>query len=159
MSGSNEPMLLVVDDNLDEAFLARKRMRKDGIVNQILSEKDPEHVADRLEQLLERGSSVILLLDISMPRVSGFEVLEQLRKNPKYHDIPIIMYSASEDEADILKSLALGADGYLQKPFRTEDFQGVLTNIPQIKTCFLQQAPTPSNNNGAAHAHLTGALA
>lgn len=72
----------------------------------------------------------LILLDISLPGISGFDVLEQLRQEPLYAKLPIIMLTAHGREVEKEKGLALGADDYVTKPFSTqalvEKVQGLL---------------------------------
>ena len=62
----------------------------------------------------------LILLDISLPGISGFDVLEQLRQEPLYAKLPIIMLTAHGREVEKEKGLALGADDYVTKPFSTQ---------------------------------------
>ena len=57
----------------------------------------------------------IIVLDLGMPRMDGFEVLSSLRDDTRYCDLPVVIYSASEDPEDKSRSLSLGADSFLQK--------------------------------------------
>ena len=63
----------------------------------------------------------LVLLDVMMPKVNGFEVCKQVRSNPALTDVRIIMLTAKGRAAEISKGLALGADGYITKPFSTRD--------------------------------------
>ncbi len=59
----------------------------------------------------------LLLLDVMLPRVSGFEVCERIRANPLWRDLRVVMLSAKGREVEVQKGLALGADAYVTKPF------------------------------------------
>lgn len=126
----------MVDDNVDEIFLTRRQMRREGIVNGFISERKPERLMETLDDLAEAGidkDKVLILLDINMPRTNGFEALGILRAHPKYKDIPVIMLSASDDETDMFEAFDLGANGYVVKPFKADEFFAALTNIPTVK--------------------------
>ena len=58
-----------------------------------------------------------MILDVKMPGLDGFEVLERLRKSPRYANIPIIMLTSMGQEADVVRGFRLGADDYILKPF------------------------------------------
>ena len=136
-----ESTLIMVDDNIDEIFLTRRQVRRDGIVNRFVSEKKPEHLLETLDELVELGiskDSFLVLLDISMPRCDGFELLKQIRGHPVYRDIPVLMLSASDDETDRYEAEKLGSDGYIVKPFSTSAFFAAVRNIPAIKNQILQ---------------------
>jgi DNA-binding response OmpR family regulator len=132
----------MVDDNADEIFLTRRQFRRDGIVNNFISEKKPEHLLETLKHLGETGvdkSKIMILLDINMPRVNGFETLKKVRADKQFKDVPVIMLSASDDEADMFESFELGASGYIVKPFKGDEFFAALTNLPQVKYQLINQ--------------------
>lgn len=133
----NETTLIMIDDSPDEIFLTRRKLRKEGIVNRFVSERKPERIFDALNELEELGiekKTFFILLDVSMPKVTGFETLEKIRSHPVYHDVPVVMFSASDDEEDIFQSLDMGSDGYLTKPFKAEEFFCALQSISSVKT-------------------------
>ncbi|MGA8239127.1 MAG: response regulator [Desulfobacterales bacterium] len=63
----------------------------------------------------------LILLDIMLPIIDGFEVCQRVRENPKWNDIRIILLTAMGSEASIAKGLALGADAYITKPFSNSE--------------------------------------
>jgi CheY-like chemotaxis protein len=143
MAGQPEITLVMVDDNADEIFLTRRLVRREGIINNFVSEKKPERLFETLSELRRAGidtQNIILLLDISMPRVDGFETLKRVRSSAAYRRVPVIMLSASDDEADMTEAFALGANGYIVKPFRGEEFFTVLNGLPHIKHQLVQAA-------------------
>ena len=136
MNSQSEMTLVMVDDNADEIFLTRRFVRRDGIVNNFVSEKKPERLFDTLEELRGVGvdpQKIIILLDINMPRMDGFDLLKQIRASAEFRNSPVVMLSASDNEADVMEAMALGANGYLVKPFEGEEFFQVVNNIPQVK--------------------------
>lgn len=132
---------IMVDDNVDEIFLTRRKVRRDGIVNRFVSERNPERLFDCLHELVELGiekKSFLILLDVNMPRENGFETLRKIRSHPDYEGIPVLMFSASDDEADILEAMDLGSDGYIVKPFSSDEFFAALSSIPRIRKRLIQ---------------------
>ena len=76
----------------------------------------------------------LILLDIMLPIIDGFEVCQMIRSNPNWKDIKIIFVSAMGREVDIAKGLALGADAYITKPFaNTEILQKVKEVLDHIQ--------------------------
>lgn len=141
MSGLSEVTLVMVDDNTDEIFLTRRQVRQEGIVNNFVSEKKPQRLLETLSELSAMGvdkKNFMILLDINMPRSNGFETLKQIRESEDFKHVPVIMLSASDDEADMFESFDLGANGYIVKPFRADEFFAALTNIRQIKYQLMQ---------------------
>jgi CheY-like chemotaxis protein len=141
MTKLSELTLVMVDDNADEIFLTRRQVRKEGIVNNFVSERKPERLIEALAELEQAGidkSKVLILLDIKMPRSNGFDTLGVLRAHPSYKDVPVIMLSVSDDETDMFEAFDLGANGYVVKPFKADEFFAALTNIPGVKHQLVQ---------------------
>lgn len=135
---TNKPQftLVMVDDDEDEVFITRRLVRRSGIVNDFISERKPERLFSTLASLHHNGQerdNVIVLLDINMPRQDGFETLRRLRQEPDFKEVPVIMLSASDNEADMEDAAKLGADGYLVKPFRSDAFFAALNKVPEVK--------------------------
>jgi len=72
-------------------------------------------------QFLEQEVPDLILLDVMLPRVSGFDVCQRIRENPAWSGIRVVMLSAKGREAEVSKGLALGADAYITKPFAIKD--------------------------------------
>lgn len=137
-----EATFVMVDDDLDQIFSTRRRVRQEGIVNRFVSESRPDRLFETLGDLIEMGidrSSFLLLLDVNMPRESGFQTLRKIRAHPDFRDMPVLMFSASENESDILEAIDLGCDGYVVKPFTSEEFFCAISSIPQVKKRLLIQ--------------------
>ncbi len=143
MTGLSEPRkvsettLIMVDDNVDEIFLTRRKLRKEGIVNRFVSERKPERIFEALDELIELGiekRTFLILMDVNMPKINGFETLQRIRAHPKYGEVPVLMFSASDDPSDIFESFEVGSDGYIVKPFTSEEFFAAVKNLPKVKT-------------------------
>ncbi len=135
MAERNPVTMVMVDDNVDEIFLTRRQVRSQGIVNHFVSERKSENLINTLTDLynVDAVSNILILLDISMPRMDGFETLKKIRNHKQFKDFPVIMFSASSDEADIAESMNLGANGYMVKPFTIDSFIGALGAVPPLK--------------------------
>jgi DNA-binding response OmpR family regulator len=105
--------VLVVDDEPNILLSLEFLMQQAGC--EVVTATDGETA---LQRVAERPPDLILL-DISLPGLSGFEVLEQLRARPEHARLPIIMLTAHGREVEREKGLALGADDYITKPFST----------------------------------------
>ena len=103
--------ILVVDDNEMNRDLLSRRLRRDGHTVVIA-----EHGRAALDQLA-RAPFDLVLLDIMMPELTGYEVLEIVKKDPALCHIPIVMISAATEDESIVRCLSLGADDHLPKPF------------------------------------------
>jgi len=63
----------------------------------------------------------LILLDVMMPRMSGYDLCQKLRENPAWQDVRVIMLSAKGRDVEVTKGMAVGADAYVTKPFSTKD--------------------------------------
>jgi serine phosphatase RsbU (regulator of sigma subunit) len=104
-------MILVVDDNEMNRDLLSRRLRRDGHTVVMA-----EHGRAALDELA-RAPFDLVLLDIMMPELTGYEVLEILKKDPALRHIPVVMITAATEDESIVRCLGLGADDHLPKPF------------------------------------------
>jgi sigma-B regulation protein RsbU (phosphoserine phosphatase) len=111
MIGANAT-LLVVDDNADNRDLLSRRLARFGYTNVATATNGRE----ALLQLRAKPFDLVLL-DIMMPDMNGYEVLEHLKASNELHDLPVIMISALDEIASVVKCIELGAVDYLPKPF------------------------------------------
>lgn|SRR5688500_198852 len=103
--------ILVVDDEADIVALVAYHLAKAGF-----QVSTATHGGEALEQA-KRELPALIVLDLMLPGLSGFDVLESLRRNEATRQIPVLMLTARRDEPDRLRGLSLGADDYLTKPF------------------------------------------
>jgi signal transduction histidine kinase len=93
---------------------------------------------------LEEENFDLIFLDVVMPFMDGYEVLEALSKNPVSQNIPVIFLSAMSDTQNVVKGLELGCYDYITKPYRAEELQAKVKNILKIKNlqdekeCFIE---------------------
>lgn len=109
--------ILVAEDDDADALLLQHAFRKAAVPARMEFATDGLCVVAALEKLLEKASLPdLLVLDLKMPRMNGFEVMEWLRKRSSYRDLRIVVLSSSDDPRDICKASELGASHYLVKP-------------------------------------------
>ncbi|MBF8221767.1 response regulator transcription factor [Halomonas sp. 328] len=108
------PKVLVVDDEPNIVLSLEFLMQQAGF--EVTTAEDGEAALARVTE----DPPDLVLLDISLPDLSGFEVLERLRQMPQGASLPIIMLTAHGREVEREKGLALGADDYITKPFSTQ---------------------------------------
>ena len=114
---TNQPLsipagpLLVVDDNSMNRIMLSRYITKLGYQARLC-----ENGRQALEKL-QTESFDLVLLDVEMPEMDGYEVLEHLKAHPRLRDIPVIMISAVEELESVVKCIELGAQDYLPKPF------------------------------------------
>ncbi|BAZ15717.1 response regulator receiver sensor signal transduction histidine kinase [Calothrix sp. NIES-4071] len=114
---SDTSFILIVDDNPTNLSVLAQTLRSEGFAIRIA----PDGVS-ALQQLEEVFSSVaLILLDVQMPGIDGFETCRRLKANPNTHDIPVIFMTALADTESKVKGLSLGAVDYITKPFEGEE--------------------------------------
>jgi DNA-binding response OmpR family regulator len=113
MENTRRKIMLVDDD--PECRLQGRAILKD------IYEVYPLPSSSKLFDMLGKFSPDLILLDINMPICDGFETLKRLKSNPRYEHIPVIFLSASKDKKTVLKGSALGAAGFMTKPFTADD--------------------------------------
>jgi len=103
--------ILVADDEQDIRELVAYRLSRSGY--RIIEARDGEEAF----QLAGDQALDMAVLDVMMPRLNGFDLTRRFRDTPATQRLPILLMSASVQEADISRGFAAGADGYLTKPF------------------------------------------
>ncbi|MEB3268069.1 MAG: response regulator, partial [Leptolyngbya sp.] len=106
--------IVLVEDNPDDEFLARRALQRANIANQILVARNGQEALDLLFSLDPLPS--VVLLDLKLPKVDGLEVLRQLRGHPRTRRLPVVILTSSNEERDIVDSYDQGANSYVRKP-------------------------------------------
>ena len=111
----SEYKILIVDDVMSNVLLLKVLL-----TNEKFAIATASNGRQALEQV-EKGNPDLVLLDVMMPDMSGFEVAQHLKSNPKTADIPIIFLTALNSTADIVKGFQVGANDFISKPFNKEE--------------------------------------
>jgi DNA-binding response OmpR family regulator len=106
------PRILLVDDDRNLLALLERGFRFEGF--RVITAFDGRHCIEALE----RDRPDVVLLDIGLPRIDGFEVLQRVRRSS---DIPVVMLSARDEVTDKVSALGIGADDYVAKPFAFDE--------------------------------------
>jgi sigma-B regulation protein RsbU (phosphoserine phosphatase) len=107
-----EARLLVVDDNEDNRYTLVMRLELEGYSNIAIAEDGEQAL-----ELLGSKDFDLVLLDVMMPKVDGYQVLQQLKADGRLNDIPVVMISALNEIDSVVRCIELGAVDYLSKPF------------------------------------------
>jgi DNA-binding response OmpR family regulator len=114
---SGRPLVLVADDDPDILSLVTLRLELDGY--EVIGAPDGERA---VEEALERTPD-LALIDVTMPKLDGYEVAERLRQHEPTSAIPIILLTARVQDSDVARGIEAGADDYVKKPFSTADLR------------------------------------
>ena len=116
--------VMLVEDNIDDAFLTKRTLRKAGI--------DAVRVAsdgqEALDMLYTSGEPLpeLLILDLRLPKINGLKLFTEIRRNKRTMALPVLILTSSEDPKDRETCLKLGAIAFLSKPLELNSFQQVL---------------------------------
>jgi CheY-like chemotaxis protein len=143
MSDAAPVDVLLVEDDDGDALIIREAFEYYKIRNRLHVVTDGEaalRFLRRLEPYQEAPRPGLILLDVNLPRLSGLEVLSQLKADPDLLVLPVVMLTSSRAEEDILRSYALHANAYVSKPV---DFEHFIEAIRQIDDFFLTLVRLP----------------
>jgi CheY-like chemotaxis protein len=118
--------IYLIDDDLDHILLITRALRDTEHAVEPQSFADPQEALDSLFETQRLPD--LILLDINMPGLSGFDVLKKLKENPRLKTIPVVMLTSSELSTDVARAYELGASGYISKPSYMHDIRAILGN-------------------------------
>jgi two-component system response regulator len=127
--------ILMVEDNPYDIELTLRALKKRGLANQLFVVKDGVEALDFLfgrGNYAERDVSLtpkVVLLDLKLPKLSGLEVLQAIKSDPRTQAIPVVMVTSSADDPNIQAAAALGANSYVVKPVEFGAFQAVMSDL------------------------------
>lgn len=126
--------VLWVEDDADDVLLIGRAIRKAGLIQPALARDGREAVAylSGAGEFADRDAHPfpsLILLDLKLPKMSGFEVLQWIREHPEVRRIPVVMLSSSKEQADVDRAYDLGANGYLCKSVDHEDLVEALKRV------------------------------
>jgi CheY-like chemotaxis protein len=140
IDSSMNPILLV-EDRATDIDLTRRALARRHLLNPIQEARDGEEAIAYMSRW-DKGEMlpVVILLDLKLPKVSGLEVLRQLKSHPRYSSIPVVVLTTSAEDHDIEKAYQLGCNSYIVKPVEFDKFMEVAEKI-EIYWCAVN---TPS---------------
>lgn len=139
--------ILLVEDNEDDIVIIQEAFAEMTRTIIISTVRDGEEALRYLRREGKFSSAQIpdaVLLDINMPRKSGFEVLEELKRESTLNFLPVIMLTMSDREEDVVRAYASGARSYIQKPVDLKLFKTVLKQFEEYWTG-VSRLPTSSH--------------
>jgi CheY-like chemotaxis protein len=133
------PPILLVEDDENDVFLMRRAFSTAKVENPLLVADNGEQAMELLKQRGNNPTSMpcLLITDIKMPRIDGFELLVWLQTQPSFHAMPKLVISSSILEEDLAKSLQLGATAYFIKP---PSFVALVQLVREWKVAFFDRA-------------------
>lgn len=127
--------ILLVEDNPNDAELTIRALKKNKIANNIVHVQDGEEAlhflfgTDEFSNQEINGTPKLILLDLKLPKVSGIEVLQKIKKDEKTKTIPVVVLTSSKEERDIIDSYNLGVNSYIVKPVDFDKFMEAVKEV------------------------------
>ncbi|WP_375468975.1 CHASE2 domain-containing protein [uncultured Nostoc sp.] len=137
-SGS-APLVLIVDDDRNHCSILTNLLQEIGC--QTLEATDGKHGL----QIVKECNPDVILLDLAMPNMDGFELMIHLQSDPKTRSIPIIVSSASVFEENRQRSLQAGAKAFLPKPLQVDELFNTLRSVLEVDSSYAQSTPRQSS--------------
>lgn len=145
-----EKTILLVEDNPDDEALTLRALKQNNIRNKVSVVRDG---AQALDFLFKRGEfdkdesaglPAVVLLDLKLPKISGLEVLEQIRKSPETRLLPVVVLTSSREEEDMVRSYELGANSYVRKPVDFNEFAKAVNHMG-LYWLLINETPAPNS--------------
>lgn len=126
-----EKKILLVEDNPKDVELTRRALTRANIANVLVVASDG---VEAIEYLLGNSITppelpVVVLLDLKLPRIDGLEVLRRIRAEQRTKTLPVVILTSSNEEKDIVGSYNLGANSYIRKPVKFNDFADAIKQL------------------------------
>jgi two-component system response regulator len=121
--------ILLVEDNADDEQLTLRAMRQSEVPNMIRVARDGAEALDLIFGTPNGRLPDLVLLDLKLPKVSGLEVLQKLRNDPRTRSMPVVVLTSSDEEKDIVESYSLGANSYIRKPVDFDEFMDAVRQL------------------------------
>lgn len=131
----SEVEILLIEDNLNDAELAIRALKKNSLANNLVHLKDGDEGLDfifargKFEDRDINSTPRVILLDLKMPKVSGMEVLKQVKLDDRTKKIPVVILTSSKEDPDIQECYRLGANSYIVKPVEFDAFVKTMSEL------------------------------
>jgi CheY-like chemotaxis protein len=159
---TKEIELLLVEDDPNDLELALIALRKNNVANKIHVARDGEEALDFLfcrGKYSERGfdeAPKVVLLDLKLPKVTGLEVLKELKADPRTRPVPVVVMTSSREQRDMVEGYQLGVNSYIQKPVDFEQFQRIIKDLGYYWLVVNQNLPREAFQTGQESGQVEG---
>ena len=123
--------IILIEDNPFDAELTLKALQKKGLAGKVKVFPDGVEALQFLFTAPSKifGGPKVIFLDLKLPKMSGLEILSQIKEDPRIRLIPVVMLTSSQEESDILESYQLGVNSYMVKPVDYDEFSRVVEDL------------------------------
>lgn len=150
---SDNNVILLVEDNPDDADLTRRAFTKNNIANKLVVAQDG---VEALDYLFANGAwtgrgeetdPTLVILDLKLPKINGLEVLRKMRADPRTRLLPVIILTSSVEEEDVIRGYDLGCNSYIHKPVDFLQFNEAVRQL-SLYWLVLNQPPLSAKQRG-----------
>lgn len=134
MSNLENKVILLVEDDPDDESLTVRALTKNKILNRIIVAHDGAEALDYLFGKEKRPLPELVLLDLKLPKVDGLEVLRRIRGEERTKMLPVIIFTSSKEDKDVVNGYKLGCNSYVRKPV---DFDQFVEAVHQLQLYWL----------------------
>ena len=133
--GKEDLVFLLVEDNEHDVLAIKRAWRENRIANELKIVRDGRECLDylnrrgRFSRPAAAPSPDVILLNNKLPRMDGLQVLKQIRQSENYHHLPVVMFTASENEVEQIKSYDLGVNAYIVKPMNFKKLSATIGTL------------------------------
>jgi CheY-like chemotaxis protein len=130
-----EEAILLIEDDPDDRELTRRALKKNNLCNELVVAHDGEQALDYLfgtgayEGRDTRVTPQVILLDLGLPKMSGFEVLERIRSDERTSRLPVVILTSSAEEQACVESYSRGANSCVRKPVDFLEFHAAVQQL------------------------------
>ena len=126
--------ILLVEDDPKDVELTLTGLAEYNLANEVIVAGDGEEALDYLYRRgahanRQRGNPAVMLLDLKLPKLNGFEVLEKIRSDESLKMIPVVVLTSSNEERDLVRSYKLGVNAYVTKPVEFHQFVNAVKEL------------------------------
>jgi CheY-like chemotaxis protein len=131
MKVKNTVPILVADDDLDDCMMIKEAFQESRLLNTIHFVHDGVELMKYLDHKREKNHPLpgLILLDLNMPKKDGRESLRELKSNPAYKQIPVVVLTTSQAEEDVMRTYNLGVNSFITKPVAFEALVQIMRDL------------------------------
>jgi len=143
------PTVLLVEDNPDDEELTIRAFERANLKNPVDVARDGHEALDYLfgtEEQPPKRVPAVVVLDLNLPEMDGLEVLKRIRAEERTRRVPVVILTSSSEDRDVIAGYDLGANSYVRKPIRFQEFATAVAQLGIYWLMINQAAPTADDD-------------
>ncbi len=138
-----EVLILIAEDDADDRYLLQSAFEENGYKDKLIFVENGVELLDFLHQIDGNAAKLprFILLDLNMPKKDGREVLKEIKQNQYFKQIPIIIFSTTNNEQEMKRCYELGANSYITKP---NSFENLIKTVAAVRSYWINTTSFPA---------------